>query len=76
MKVQETEIRRIIRVSGIPSWRIAEEIGITPVTLCIWTRSQKELEKKDREKKIRRAMKRLEKQFKTEDEVGSIERNI
>lgn len=56
--MQETELRRIIKVSGVPQWRIAEQIGVSPNTLCIWTRSTTTLTK-EREKKIRKALKEL-----------------
>lgn len=61
-----TEIHRIIKVSGIPQWKIAEKVGISVPTLCIWVRPN-EIGKRDREKRIKKALRELRKEFKTED---------
>lgn len=54
----DAKIRKMIKVSGVPQWKVAETIGITPSTLCVWVRSKSTLTA-ERELRIVRALEQL-----------------
>ena len=54
----DAKIRKMIKVSGVPQWKVAEQIGITPPTLCTWVRSKATLTA-ERELRIVRALEEL-----------------
>ena len=46
--MENTEIRRMARVAGIPLWRVAAAIGISEPTLTRWLRFPLPAEKENR----------------------------
>ena len=55
--MENTEIRRMARVAGIPLWRVAAAIGISEPTLTRWLRFPLPAEKENR---VIEAISRLE----------------
>lgn len=60
-----TELKKIIRMSGLYQWQIAEEIGISEATFTRWMRSKLSDENK---RKILDAIKALTKNIRKEVE--------
>lgn len=58
--MENTEIRRMARVAGIPLWRVAAAIGISEPTLTRWLRFPLPAEKENR---VIEAISRLEKEI-------------
>ncbi len=52
------DIKKIVKESKIPQWRIAEEIGVSEFTLIRWLRIPEKLEEK-RTIQISEAVKKL-----------------
>lgn len=55
----EKKIRKMIRECGFRQWEVAEQIGVSPNTLCCWVRSKSNLTA-ERELRIVRALEQLE----------------
>lgn len=66
MKQRNLEIRQKVKASGVRYWQIAEKLGISAETLCIWLR--KELDDKTKQRALS-AIDEIKKECEDDDEV-------
>lgn len=64
-------VKTLIAIKGIPKWKIAKEIGITPYTLSVWFRDDPTCKHyEERKQKIYSAVHAIAKAEENHDEVN------
>lgn len=46
--MKNLDIRTAIRISGLKHWQVAEAIGVSEGTLCVWLRTELSPERRER----------------------------